>query len=144
MVKAAASAAAIALLAPAAASADGKTSFEGKCGACHKKDGMGVPGLAPPLANADWGAADKARDYVPLVVLNGMSGKITAGGKPYVSVMPPQKQLKDAEIAEIATYVLSTLNKNAGAPLTEADVAAKRAEKTDHKALLAMRAEMAP
>ena len=105
LVKAAASAALIALLAPAAASADGKTSFEGKCGACHKKDGTGVPGLAPPLANAEWGAADKARDYVALVVLNGLSGKIMAGGKAYVSVMPPQKQSKDAEIAEIATYV---------------------------------------
>lgn len=105
---------------------------------------MGVPGLAPPLANADWGAAEKARDYVPLVMLNGLSGKIMAGGKPYMSVMPPQKQLKDAEIAEIATYVLSTLNKNAGAPLAEADITAKRSEKTNHKALLALRAEMAP
>jgi mono/diheme cytochrome c family protein len=103
-----------------------------------------VPGLAPPLANAEWGAADKARDYVPLVILNGISGKILAGGKPYTSVMPPQKQLNDAEIAEISIYVLSTLNKNAGAPVTEADIAAKRAEKTDHKALLALRAEMAP
>jgi len=140
----AAASAAILLIAPAAASADGKVLFEGKCGACHKKDGTGVPGLAPPLAGAAWGGADKARDYVPLVVLNGLSGKIVAGGKPYMSVMPPQKQLKDSEIAEIASYVLSTLNQNAGAPLAEPDVAAKRAEKTNHKALLALRAGMAP
>ena len=41
MARAAASAA-ILLIAPAAASADGKVLFEGKCGACHKKDGTGL------------------------------------------------------------------------------------------------------
>lgn len=105
---------------------------------------MGVPGLAPPLANADWGGHEKARDYVALVVLNGLSGKIVAAGKTYVSVMPGQKQLKDTEIAEIASYVVTTLNKGSGTALAEADVAAKRAEKVNHKSLLALRAEMAP
>ena len=104
---------------------------------------MGVPGLAPPLAGAAWAPSDKARDYVPLVVLNGLSGKLVSAGKTYVSAMPPQKQLKDSEIAEIANYVLATLNKGQGA-LSESDVTAMRGEKTDHKALLALRAEMAP
>ena len=105
---------------------------------------MGVPGLAPPLAGAAWVGADKARDYVPSVVLNGLSGKLVSAGKTYVSAMPPQKQLKDGEIAEVANYVLTTLNKGQGAALSEADIAAKRSEKIDHKALLALRAEMAP
>jgi mono/diheme cytochrome c family protein len=124
--------------------ADGQALFEGKCAACHKKDGMGVPGLAPPLAGAPWATADKARDYLPLVVLNGLSGKLVSAGKTYVSAMPPQKQLKDAEIADVANYVLATLNKGQGAALNEGDVTAKRGEKIDHKALLALRTEMVP
>jgi mono/diheme cytochrome c family protein len=116
--------------------------FGAKCGACHKKDGTGIPGLAPPLAAASWAGTDKAREYVPLVVLNGLSGKLEAAGKTYAGIMPQQKQLKDAEIAEIANYVLATLNQNAGPPLAEADITTKRAEKVDHKALLALRAEL--
>jgi mono/diheme cytochrome c family protein len=130
----------------AAARADGKALFEQACGACHKKDGTGIPGLAPPLAHADWAGSAKPerRDYVPLVVLNGLSGKLTAGGKPYAGVMPPQKQRSDDDIAMIAAYVLGTLNPApAGfAAPSAADVAALRATKLDHKALLAMRAAL--
>ena len=103
-----------------------------------------MPGLAPPLANADWASHDKARDYVPLVVLNGLSGKIVAAGKTYVSIMPPQKALKDAEIAEISNYVFATLNKGRAGRWPRRTLRPKRAEKADHKSLLAMRAEMAP
>ena len=50
------------------------------------------------------------RTYLPLVTLNGISGKIVAGGKTFMSAMPPQKQHSDDELAAIAAYVVGTLN----------------------------------
>ncbi|MET0575378.1 MAG: cytochrome c [Mesorhizobium sp.] len=146
--RAAAKAAGLALLAsaPLANAADGKVAFESACGACHKKDGTGVAGLAPPLANADWAkSADPAmRTYLPLVVLNGISGKIVAGGKTFMSAMPPQKQRSDEELAAIAAYVVGTLNPPPAGwtDYTTAEMAALRAEKADRKALLELRGKL--
>ncbi len=140
--------AALALLASTqfTAAADGKALFETACGACHKKDGMGIAGLAPPLANAEWAkSGDPAmRTYLPLVVLNGMSGKIVAGGKTFVSAMPPQKQHSDEELAAMAAYVMGTLNPPpAGwADYTADEIAALRAGKADRKALLELRGKL--
>jgi mono/diheme cytochrome c family protein len=133
-------------LAASPAVADDAALFGKDCGACHGKAGAGVPGLAPPLAQADWAKAGKpeSRNYVPSVVLNGLSGKLTAGGRTYQSVMPPQKQRSDEDIATLANYVLATLNTAPAGytPLTAADVAALRDKKLDHKALLDMRAQL--
>jgi mono/diheme cytochrome c family protein len=128
------------------AAADGKALFETACGACHKKDGMGIAGLAPPLANAEWAKSgdSKMRTYLPLVVLNGLSGKIVAGGKTFVSAMPPQKQHSDEELAAMAAYVMGTLNQpSAGwADYTADEIAALRAGKADRKALLELRGKL--
>jgi len=131
-------------LTQAASGADGKALFQGTCAACHKADGTGVVGLAPPLAKADWAAKAGARDYLPLVVLNGVAGKIVAGGKTFASAMPPQKQHSDDEIAAISTYVLGTLNAppEGWKDYAPDEIAALREQKTDHKALLAMRAKL--
>ena len=144
--KAAASAASIAfpLLMPAtSALADGQALFEGKCAACHKKDGMGVPGLAPPLAGAPWATADKAREYVPWwsewpfreiglrrqdLCQRDASAKAVEG-------------CRDRRGRELRA---SDADKGQGAALNEGDVTAKRGEKIDHKALLALRTEMVP
>ena len=95
---------------------------------------MGVAGLAPPLANADWASADPAmRTYLPLVTLNGMSGKIVAGGKTFMSAMPPQKQHSDDELAAIAAYVVGMpIRRRQAGPTIR-----RRAEKIDRKALRA-------
>jgi mono/diheme cytochrome c family protein len=116
------------------------------CAACHKKDGTGITGLAPPLAKVEWAAGGKpdARRYMPLVVLNGMAGKIVAGGKTFVSAMPPQKQHSDDEIAMLATYVMATLNTPPAGwkDYTADEIATLRAEKIDHQGLLALRARL--
>ncbi len=143
--RAAVAALVLALSAPSSAAADGKVLFESACGACHRKDGAGVAGLAPPLANAEWAAStkDEASDYLPLVILNGLAGKLVAGGKTYMSAMPPQKQQSDEDIAAIANY-LGTLNATPGngKNYTTDDIAALRARKIDHKGLLALRARL--
>lgn len=126
--------------------ADDAALFAQTCGACHGKSGVGIPGMAPPLAGADWAKAGKAesRTYVPTVILNGLSGKLMAAGRTYQSVMPAQKQRKDDEIATLANYVLATLNTAPAGfkPLTAADVEALRANKVDHKTLLGTRSQL--
>ncbi|BCH30140.1 hypothetical protein MesoLjLc_20700 [Mesorhizobium sp. L-8-10] len=116
------------------------------CAACHKKDGTGIAGLAPALAKAEWAAKGEpdARRYLPLVVLNGLAGKIVAGGKTFVSAMPPQKQRSDDEIAMLATYVMATLNPppTGWKDYTADEIATLRAEKIDHKGLLALREKL--
>ena len=115
------------------------------CGACHMKDGAGVAGLAPPLANAEWaaGTAGEARDYLPLVILNGLAGKLVAGGKTFVSAMPAQKQHADEDIAAIANYI-GTLNAapDNGKNYTADEIAVLRARQIDHQGLLALRARL--
>ncbi|MFE0018897.1 c-type cytochrome [Mesorhizobium sp. NPDC059054] len=137
---------ALAMLVTAGAQADDAALFTQTCGACHGKGGVGIPGMAPPLAGADWAKAGKAesRTYVPTVILNGLSGKLMAAGRTYQSVMPAQKQRKDDEIATLANYVLATLNTAPAdfKPLTAADVGALRANKVDHKALLGTRSQL--
>lgn len=128
------------------ATADDAALFAKTCGACHGKAGAGIPGLAPPLAGADWAKAGKpeSRNYVPSVMLNGLSGSLVAGGRTFQSAMPPQKQRSDEEIATLANYVLATLN---GAPagyrpLTADEIEALRARKVDHQSLLGTRAQL--
>ncbi|MBR2691301.1 MAG: cytochrome c [Aquamicrobium sp.] len=137
---------ALAMLVTGSALADDAALFTQTCGACHGKGGVGIPGMAPPLAGADWAKGGKpdSRTYVPTVILNGLSGKLTAAGRTYQSVMPAQKQRKDDEIATLANYVLATLNTAPAdfKPLTAADVTALRANKVDHKALLGTRSQL--
>jgi mono/diheme cytochrome c family protein len=134
-----------AISAALSAAADGKVLFESACGACHGKDGAGVAGLAPPLANAEWAASTKgeARNYLPLVILNGLAGKLVARGKIFMTAMPAQKQHSDKDIAAVANYV-GTLN---AAPdnwknYTTDEIAALRGRKIDHQGLLALRAKL--
>ncbi|HWK65549.1 MAG TPA: cytochrome c [Rhizobiaceae bacterium] len=126
--------------------ADDATLFARNCGACHGKAGLGIPGMAPPLAGADWAKAGKpeSRNYVPEVVLNGLSGKLAAGGRIYQGVMPPQKQRSDDEIAVLVNFVLATLNgaPSGFKPLTAAEIESLRATTVDHKTLLGTRAQL--
>ena len=74
-------------------------------------DGSGVPGMHPPLTNSDWVNGDKER--LIKVILNGMQGKIEVDGETYNSVMPPQANLTDQQIADVLTFVRSNFGNNA-------------------------------
>ena len=137
-------AAAVLLLAAGSAqAADGEGLFNEYCSACHQKGGIGTPGLAPPLVSDILARAAANRpDYVPLVVLNGMSGRIEVAGQMFFSAMPAQPQLPDENIAAIASYVLGSLN--GGSVLIDAaKVAALRNPKVGHAELRNLRAEFA-
>jgi nitrite reductase (NO-forming) len=84
----------------------GEALFVGTCSTCHQGNGAGLGGVFPPLAKADYIAADPMS--VPRVILHGLQGPVTVNGKDYNSVMPPMSQLTDDEVANISTYVLNS------------------------------------
>lgn len=132
------------LNADVAYAADGEALFNEHCSACHDKGGVGVPGLTPPLVSSVMrNAAGTMPDYVPLVVLNGLSGRIEVAGQMYFSAMPAQPQLSDEQIAAIGGYIQGTLNVAEGAvALDAAGVSALREPKVGHADLRALRAEL--
>lgn len=91
----------------AARADDGATIYK-RCAACHLADGAGVPGAFPSLkVDAKALAATPAgRRYLALVVIRGVSGPLTVGGKPYRGTMPAQAGLNDAQVAAVLNHVV--------------------------------------
>ncbi len=81
--------------------------YETVCAACHQPTGQGVPDAFPPLAGHVPAllASGLPRDYIPKLVLFGLSGPITVAGRSFDGAMPAWDQLSDAEIAGVANYV---------------------------------------
>lgn len=119
---------------PVSASAEGQRVFDQVCSACHMATGTGLPGAFPPLAGhfPELLAAEGGRSYVAHVVLFGLQGAISVSGQTYNSVMPPQQQLSDEEIADVLNYVSTAWGNElpAGqAAFTADDIAAVRGDK---------------
>jgi mono/diheme cytochrome c family protein len=125
--------------------AGGASLFSENCIACHQQGGKGTPGLAPPLVSDTLKKAGSVqRDYVPLVIIHGLSGPIKVKGLTYVSAMPPRGDFSDDDIAGLANYVLHDLNHLAAdkyKALTRADIADLRKTTLDHQALRDMRSK---
>jgi cbb3-type cytochrome c oxidase subunit III len=102
---------------------DGRAIFLLNCAACHQPNGQGG-GPYPPLAgNPDVNKVDSAG--VIQTVLNGRTGPITVNNAQYGGNMPSWRELSDADIAAVLTYVRSAWGN--GAPAVSADqVAAAR------------------
>ncbi|MBK8629794.1 MAG: cytochrome c [Sphingomonadales bacterium] len=109
--------------------ADGATLYK-RCAACHLPTGAGVPGAYPALSNDFLTLAKKpaGRRYLALVVIKGVSGPITVGGKPFRGVMPAQ-MLNDADTAAVLNHVGTVVAKGGKGfkAFTEAEVKAARA-----------------
>lgn len=81
----------------------GRTMFEATCLACHQQNGLGQPGLAPPLVGSEWVAGSPAR--LIRIVLHGLRGPIKVKGENYELEMPALGVLDDEQIASALTYV---------------------------------------
>ncbi len=101
----------------------GKSVYMTYCMTCHQKNGEGVPGLNPPLANTDWVNGDKTR--LINIVLNGLSGEIEVNGEKYNNVMAAHSFLTDTEIANVLSYIRQDFG-NSADPITPEEVAAVR------------------
>src|SRR5476649_80568 len=87
--------------------ADGAAVFDANCAFCHQAGGVGVPGQFPRLAGRAGAIAAKpqGKAFLPKVVLNGMSGRVTVDGEQILGIMPPLDSLSDDDIAAVLTYI---------------------------------------
>ena len=90
-----------------AAAADGAQVFDTSCAFCHQAGGVGVPGQFPRLAGRVGAIAShpEGKAFLSRILLNGMSGRITADGEPVLGIMPAFDTLSDDDIAAVLTYL---------------------------------------
>jgi mono/diheme cytochrome c family protein len=73
------------------------------CQNCHMEDGLGVPGINPPVAQADY--VKKPANLLITGILKGQSGEMSVNGVQFNGSMPAQEYLTDVQIADVLNYV---------------------------------------
>ena len=113
---------------PSAAFADGAAVFDANCAFCHQAGGVGVPGQFPRLAGRAGAIAAKpqGKAFLPKVVLNGISGRVTVDGEQILGIMPALDSLSDDDIAAVLTYITGLDHKSV--PFTAAEIKSARAQ----------------
>jgi cytochrome c oxidase subunit 2 len=88
---------------------DGEAVYAANCASCHQANGQGVAGAFPPVAghSADL-VVEQGRDYLPLLMLYGLQGRIQVDGTSYNGQMPAWSQLSDEELAAVTNHVVTT------------------------------------
>lgn len=109
----------------AGGSADGKQVFAGNCASCHQATGKGLPGVFPPLAGSEWVTGDER--VLANILLHGVDGELTVAGTTYKGSMPAFKQLGDAELAAVASYIRAEWGNTAAALKPEMFAAERKA-----------------
>ena len=103
----------------------GRELFATTCAACHQLTGLGMEGLAPPLADSEWVLGPENR--VVRIVLSGVKGPIQVNGKKFELEMPALNSMDDEQLASILTYIRREWE-NTGDPVDSATVKAIRKE----------------
>ena len=126
--------------------ADGAAVFQANCAVCHRANGAGTPGLAPPVTEypARFLATPEGRCQLALTVLFGMFGDIVVGERHYNFKMPEFTRLDDATLAAALNFVVFDLDHPPAdvAPLVAAELAAERGRALDGSAVREHRAEV--
>jgi len=119
------------------AAPDGLEIYKQQCAMCHGADGMGMPGIYPPLAASDY--LVKNREKSLRAPMEGLVGEIVVNGTHYNGGMPPVL-LNDEELTAVFGYIFSSWdNKGEGPDLEE--IKATRA-KTPFPTLEALKGSM--
>jgi mono/diheme cytochrome c family protein len=111
------------VLAGAAPGVDGKQLYGAKCAACHQGSGLGVAGVFPPLAGAEWVTGDEK--VLTNILLHGVNGEMIVKGNTYKGAMPAWKSLSDDELAAVLTYIRSDWG-NAAPPIKAETIKSQR------------------
>ena len=83
---------------------EGAALYEAQCSACHGRDGRGVAGLVPALADAAGVQGGDATSIVRVVLVGAQS--VATAGAPTGAAMPAFGwKLTDGQVAAVATYV---------------------------------------
>jgi mono/diheme cytochrome c family protein len=100
------------------------------CIACHGPEGKGVPGAFPPLDGAPLPVGEPS---VPIrIIIHGLQGPLEVAGQTYNVPMAALPDLKDAEVADVLTYVRQSWSNDA-APVSAETVRQVRAKHADRK-----------
>jgi len=101
------------------------------CIGCHQPNGMGTPGVNPPLTGSEWVNAE-GPNRIARIILHGLIGPITVNGQSFNSQMPPLGTAitDDEELAGIITFIRQEWG-NTGSPVTAEQVAKIREETKD-------------
>lgn len=83
----------------------GRRQYVASCAACHQLSGLGDEVKAPPLTDSEWVVGSEER--LIRILLNGINGPVTVGGKPYTfnQDMPAIQNMSSDEISEVLTYI---------------------------------------
>ena len=105
-----------------------------QCAVCHKTGGEGIPGVHPPLKDADWLVGKNAKpERLIRIVLFGIKGDMSVNGQKYTVPMSGYGgQWKDHQVASVLTYIRQAWG-HKGEPITAEDVAKVRAEESARK-----------
>lgn len=116
-------------VAPARFAAGGVV-FQANCAVCHRANGAGQPGLAPPLTGypALYLQHPEGRRQLVFTVLYGMFGDVVVDERHYNFKMPDFARLDDTVLADVLNFVAFDLGRAdaQAAPLAPADIAAER------------------
>jgi mono/diheme cytochrome c family protein len=93
------------------------------CLSCHQADGGGVPDMQPAIAGGTWVKGDARA--LALFVMTGGFDSASRKDSDVGNVMPPFRQLADADLAVILTYIRQKFGGGAS-PVTAAEVAEVR------------------
>ncbi|GAB4410965.1 MAG: hypothetical protein OHK0039_15770 [Bacteroidia bacterium] len=112
--------------------AQGKELYIRHCSTCHQEDGRGRSRVAPPLQGSEWVTGPPQR--LAMILLHGLAGPITVAGTRYAppdmpGTMPGLKdsrELDDADLAAIMSYVRHAWGHRAGMVEAEAVGAVRR------------------
>ena len=107
----------------AAEPAPGQLLYGKHCLSCHQADGGGVPNMQPAIAGGTWVKGD-ARALAMFVMTGGFDSA-SRKDSDVGNVMPPFRQLADADLAAILTYIRQKFG-DGGSPVSAADVAEAR------------------
>ena len=81
----------------------GRAQYPLICGACHQPNGLGLDGLAPPLADSEWTTGSPER--LARIALHGVRGPMNVKGRLWGMEVPRVYILTDQEIASLLTYI---------------------------------------
>jgi mono/diheme cytochrome c family protein len=81
----------------------GRVLYQNFCENCHGKNGEGLKGLIPPLANADFYKNNLLA--VPCIIYNGKKDSTLVNGKWYTQAMPGIEKLSEFEITNLLNYI---------------------------------------
>jgi cytochrome c oxidase subunit 2 len=99
--------------------AHGQKVYDGTCKACHQENGMGIAGTFPPISGSK--VAQGPKEEQIKLVLNGRKGVFTP-----TSMMPPQNNLSDLDIAAVITFTRNNWANKSGQMVAPEEVKAQR------------------